>query len=104
MAQVVIEMGVAPAASIHGEGQLLSIHGLQGEEITSTGTSQSTTITTTNAGDAVVITNNGAEDIWVAFGSSPTAAVGTTAFIPANTLRDFGDMRTGYKVAVINDS
>lgn len=103
MAQVIIEFGAAPALSLNGAATIMDVTGAQSEEITSTGTSQATTMTANN-GDACTVTNNGAEDVWVTFGSSPTAAVAATHFVAANTTRDFGNLRSGYKCAVINDS
>lgn len=73
------------------------------EEITTSATSQATTATAANGGVCHVV-NNGAEDVWVTFGFSPTAAVGTTFFIPADTQLQVGDMTAGHVAAVINDS
>ena len=40
--------------------------------------------------------------IWVAFGSNPTAAAGTSFMVPDGAVRHFGAGDSGEKVAVIN--
>lgn len=95
--QVIIEMGPCDA-----EGNLIAEQ-VRSEEETSGGVSTATTITTARD-DCIVIHNNQAGVIWAAFGVSPTAAVGTTVCIPANTSRTFRATQGGLKVAVIDDS
>ncbi len=79
----------------------MSAHGARSEEITSSGSSQATSITA-NAGDAAVVTNNGIEDVW--FTVSGTAAVGTTFFVPADREKLVGGLGEGDTISVINDS
>lgn len=50
----------------------------------------------------VTVINNGADTIWVNFGAA--AAVGTGRPVPAQTVRDFGNVPTGVAIHVINDS
>lgn len=99
MSQVIIEMA---RGEFNGVG-ILSLKGGVVEEITSSGTSQATTITAQD-GYFVTVINNGTDDIWAAIGASPTAAVEAGRFIPANSRRDFGGLAYGDKIAVINDS
>lgn len=82
--------GAAPVAGAIPSGS---------EVISSTGTSQATTIAAGN-NSAVTITADG--PVWVAFGSSPVAAEGTDWLILAGQTRDFGRIAPGSKVAVID--
>ena len=104
MSQVIVEFGRANAAQ-PGRSSDASVYDPfpQSEEITSSGTSQATTMTA-DAHDVAIVINNGTDAIWVDFAASPTAAVGTTVFIAPNTQRDFGPIGKGMKAAVINDS
>lgn len=103
MSQVVIEFSAASVGTPYGTTPILSTDGAQSEEITSSGTSQATTMTT-DRWDVASVMNNGSEDIWITFAATPTAVVGTTHFLAAGERRDFGPLTVGYKAAVINDS
>jgi hypothetical protein len=73
------------------------------ETITSSGSSQATTIAATSlSGNDVFwsVTTSGA-DVWVTFGTTPTAAAGTTwLLVDGQTL--WVRATAGYKCAVIN--
>jgi hypothetical protein len=97
MGQVIVEMG--PTDS---ENALIAEQ-MRSEEIASSGTAAASTIVT-SGNDLIVIHNNQAGVVWVAFGTSPTAAVGTTACLPANTSRSFRVNQANLKVSVIDDS
>ncbi len=99
MGQVVIEMG---RAEFKGVGVIASTHA-KTEELNSSTSSSATTIEAAK-GDFATVINNDAEDIWVTFGASPVAAVGTGHFVPSGKIRDFGGLQAGEKAAVINDS
>lgn len=103
MSQVIIEM-TRVSVSSSARDTPVSHFAADVEEITSSGTSQSTTILTEeDEKDSVVtVINNGTDAIWVNFGAA--AAVGVGRFIPPSTTRDFGNVRTGVAVHVINDS
>lgn len=103
MSQVVIEFGKSSVGTPYGESPIFAVDDVQSEEITSSGTSQATTIEAVQW-DSATIKNNGEENIWVTFAASPTAAVGATMFIAAGERRDVGPLSEGYKAAVINDS
>ena len=104
MSQVIIEFGCAMAPQQGRTSDApVSDPFPQSEEITSSGTSQATTVTA-DASDVATVINNGTDDIWVQFASSPTASVGNGVFVPAETTRDFGPLGVGMKAAVINDS
>lgn len=104
MSQVIIEFSAAPVRSGFGDAPLVDVQRTESEEKASSGTSQATTMTAPQAGWSCSVRNNGTDDIWVAFGKAPTAAVGTTHFVEANTRRDFGNLGVDFKAAVINDS
>jgi len=104
MSQVVIEFGraMAPQPGRSADAPVYDPFP-QAEEITSSGISQPTTMTS-DAYNVATVINNGNEAIWVAFGAAPTAAVGMDAFVPANSIRDFGPLGLGMKAADINDT
>lgn len=99
MSQVVIEMGRATFNGV----QVIAAKNTAVEELTSGVASAATTIAA-SAGDVVTVINNGADTIWVEIGSNPTAVVGSGHLVPPDTIRDFGGLGAGDKVAVINDS
>lgn len=69
------------------------------QTITSSGTSQQSN--EAQGGDFVtVVTTGGA--IWVAIGQNPTAAAGTQRLLPDGAGRDFGPLKEGDKVAIID--
>ena len=68
--------------------------------ITSSGTSQQTSITAGND-TACRITAIGGS-VWIKFGANPTAAAGSDYLIPSGASHDFGNIPAGYKVAVID--
>lgn len=102
MAQVIVEFGPAMAPQV-GKSAAAPVFSpfAQTEEVTSSGTSAATTMTAVEY-DVASIYSSG--NVWVTFGASPTAAVGTTSFIAAGTRRDFGPLGVGMKCAVIDDS
>ncbi len=101
MAQVIIVFGKAGAPSQNG-GMPVFEPGGQSEEVTSSGTSGATTMTA-NAFDVARVTAS-TGNVWVEFGASPTAAVGTTHFILAGQTLEFGPLGLDFKCAVIDDS
>lgn len=101
MAQIIVEIGRAPAGSRFGAAPVMEAAGARSEEITSSGTSQATSITA-NVGDTATVVNNGTEDVW--FAVSETAAVGTTFFVPADKEKSVGGLGEGDTISVINDS
>lgn len=100
--QVLITFGKYTAPGRYGAAQVHETGG-QAEEIISSGTSQATTMTA-NQGDVCTIVNTASGLLWVAFGESPTAAVGTLHPVPGNSTRTFGPVGAGHKVAIIDDS
>lgn len=70
--------------------------------VTSSGTSQSPSVTTPSDGKQYywIITASGG-NVWVTFGSNPTAVAGTTYLIVDGTTRDFA-ASAGQKCAVID--
>lgn len=101
MSQVIVEMGYAASAGA-GKANVYPAN-MRSAEITSSATSQQASLTA-DLGEICTIANNGADTIWVKFGSNPTAAVTDASVIPPNTTRDFGPLELGAMVAVINDS
>ena len=71
----------------------------QNENITSSGTSQATTLTAGN-GDFIMVVETDT-DVWVTAGDSPTAVVGTGRLCQAGTARYFS-VQQGWSAAVIN--
>ena len=74
------------------------------EDITSSGTSQATSITAPNDDCMVCVESIGSGDVWVKIGASPTAAVGSDHAIAAGQVRYFAGVSAGDAVAVIDDS
>jgi len=104
MSQVVIEF-TAVAASRGGTYAPVSSFFAQSEEITSSASSQSTTLAASGSEEYNIVTviNNGTDTIWVNFGQAATAA-SPSRMVPPNTIRDFGGIKKGDTVSVINDS
>lgn len=104
MAQITISFGKGGAPSnAGGVSQVFDAYA-QTEEVTSSGTSAATTITA-NKHDVARVTNHDASQmVWVTFGASPTAAVGTTHAIAPGSTQDLGPIGEGHKAAVIDDS
>lgn len=103
MSQVIVRMGAVPSHTVGGNAPVMVASTVRSEEVTSSGTAQSTTLTA-RKGDCVTIQNNGSETIWAAIGASPTAAVANVACIMPNTQDSFSGLSEGDKVSVINDS
>lgn len=101
MSQVIIEMGRAPMPEVDG-AQVFAARGHVVEEITSSGTSQTTTISAPANGSVAVVLNIGSEVIWVNFDG--TASVGEGHVVPANQTREFGPLSSGDQISIINDS
>lgn len=104
MGQVVIEYGLANASSQQGPAPIFEANGAVSEEVTTSGTAASTTATAPFRNSVCVIMNNSSTAVWVAFGASPTAAVGTTHFVLPNSIREIGGISKGWKASVIDDS
>ena len=68
------------------------------QNITATGTSQASTIEA-DAGEYATILTDAA--VYVAFGPAPVASAANGRMVLANTVRDFGPLPAGTKVAVI---
>ena len=99
MSQVIIEIGEAYSA---GSSSVHSASSYTSEEITSSGTAQSTTINGSE-GSLAFIANNGSDAIWVRMDGND-AAVGSGRFITPNTAREFGPLIGPVTISVINDS
>ncbi len=52
-------------------------------------------------GDYLTVTSVGGA-VWVKIGANPTAAAGSTDLIPDGGTRDFGPLKEGEKVAIID--
>ena len=101
MAQVVVVFAKASAPGAWGHLPIIEPGG-QSEELTSSGTSGATTITA-NAGDVARVTAaNG--NVWVKFGSAPTAVVADIHFVLSGQTLEFGPLGKDDKCAVIDDS
>ena len=74
------------------------------EDITTSGASQATTITAPNDDCMLVVEAWGSGSAWIEIGANPTAAVGTTHLITAPSTRYFAGLKTGDKIAIIDDS
>lgn len=83
--------GIAPVVAAHPRAKQL---------VTSSGTSQATTITA-QANEVCEITASGGP-VWVAFGAAPTAAAGSDHLILDGQSRQFGMLIPGEKVAIID--
>lgn len=70
------------------------------EAITTSATSAQATNKAVSGDYATVTSVGGA--VWVRIGQNPTAAAGATDLIPDGGSRDFGPLREGDTVAVIN--
>lgn len=99
MSDIAITFGAATSARAGNEQALPPI--AQTEVIASSASSQTTTMTA-NQADVAHIENAGAEDVWVHFSPSPTAAIGTTHLVQAGQARDFAPLEAGMKCALIN--
>lgn len=99
MSQVIIEIGEAYSA---GTSSVHSASGFVAEEITSSGTAQSTTISGAQ-GTVAFVSNNGSDAIWVRF-DGEDAAVAAGRFLAPNASREFGPLIGPVTVSVINDS
>lgn len=71
------------------------------EDITSSGTSQATTITSAGPHQVCKVTSVGGA-VWVAVGASPTASAGNDHLIPDGATLDLGFLQAGWAVAVID--
>lgn len=70
------------------------------QSITSSGTSAASTITAGNDEICQITATGG--NVWVKFGSAPTAAAGSDYLILDGQTREFGFVPPGAKVAVID--
>ncbi len=70
------------------------------ESVTSSGTSQQTTITAL-ANEAATITSTGG-NVWVKAGQSPTAAAGDNTLVLDGETKTIGPMRAGDEIAIID--
>lgn len=70
------------------------------ETITTSGSSQATTIEA-KGGDFATLTVTGGA-VFVAIGDTPTAASGSGDLLPDGGSRDFGPLKDGEKIAVID--
>lgn len=104
MGQVIVEFGAANASSAQGDTPIFETNGAVTEEVTTSGTAAATTAVAPIANAVCVIANNSTNLVWAAFGSAPTAAVGTTHAILPNTARSLGGIPKGWKVSLIDDS
>ena len=104
MAQITVRFGRGGAPSqAGGVSQVFDAYA-QVEELSSSGTSAATTITATKHDVARVTNHDASQLVWVTFGASPTAAVGTTHPIAPGATEDLGAIGEGHKMAVIDDS
>ena len=70
------------------------------QTITTSGTSQASTIEATQ-GDQCEVTASGG-DVFIAFGAAPTAASNSGYLIPNGATKYYGNLKPGDKVAVID--
>lgn len=83
--------GIAPVAAAIPEAA---------EDLTSSASSQQSTITS-KRGQVCQITASGGA-IWAKFGTNPTASAGNDHLIPDGSTREFGFLQDGYKVAILD--
>ena len=98
MATVQITFG----AAVDGVAPVAAMQPAAAETITSSGTSQATTITT-RRGQICSVTASGG-NVWVTAAGTPTASAGTTHLVPDGATRDFGFLEDGWRIAVIDAS
>lgn len=96
MSKVVIEVGDAQQ---FGGSTIHSATGSKAETITSSGTSQETTVSGDD-GRVAFISNHGTDGVWVNFGADAAANVGR--YLMPNTAREFGPLAPGETVNIIN--
>ena len=102
--QVVITCGSAVSKGAYGPAPVRSAYPRWCEEFLSSGTSQQSAAAV-GADDVITVDNTaGTVPIWVKVGADPTAAVEDALFVPAGAVVDFGDLRAGHLVAIIEDS
>ncbi|KIC39365.1 hypothetical protein RA26_01565 [Leisingera sp. ANG-M7] len=70
------------------------------EEITSSGTTQQGSETAPGGAYASVCSDGGS--VYVVFGQNPIASASTSYMVPAGGCRDFGPLKEGDKIAVID--
>lgn len=104
MSQVFVEMTKVTPSDLDIDTPV-SDYVAQVEEVTSSGTSQATSISTNleDGYNIVTVINNGTDTVWVNFGATATAA-GPSRPVAPNTTRDFGGVPKSTTVSVINDS
>lgn len=73
-----------------------------GENITSSASSQQSTITGAAAGKDMWVITVISGNVYLDFGSNPTAAAGDKYLVVANQTREFGVSVNGEKVAIID--
>ncbi len=100
MSQVIIEIGTVPVMG-RGEAFPGGDVNTKTEEVTSSATSQATTILG-GEGEVCLVSNIGTDVIWVRFGG--TASVANDHVVPADTSRAFSLVGSNLTVNVINDS
>lgn len=91
---------VAFARAMDGPAPVIASRPASSQVITSSASSQATTITAGNHEVCVVTATGGA--VWVQIAGTPVAAAGSDWLIPDGTTREFGHVPPGSKVAVIN--
>lgn len=96
MATVQVNFGTAMGAGVPSYPQTVS----GGNAFTSSGTSQATTAEAKGGDFAHVMSTGGA--IWVEIGQSPTAAAGTTWIVADGETKQFGPLKDGDKVAILD--
>ena len=101
MSQVIVEVGPATLAEA-GQAQAFWGKGDLVGEVTSSGTAQTVSGIVAQGSHVAVVINHGTEAIWVNFDG--TAAVLAGHFVAPNTHRDFGPLKAGDTISVINDS
>lgn len=103
MGQVIAMFSAGAVSRAGTPAPVLSPYGTKTHEFSSSGTSGASTLTA-DEGDFCRIINNGPAMIWVAFGASPTAVVGSGLAVAPESTADFGPVAAGHKVAVVDDA
>ena len=103
MVQVVITYGAAVTKGQFGAAPVMSAYNRATEELSTSGTSATTTATA-GKDDVTSIKNNGSTAVWAVAGSTPVATVGAGHFILPGEAFQIGGMIEGHKVAVIDDA
>lgn len=93
-------LNVVFGRAMDGPAQVISGVGVSSQSITTSASSQASTVSAGNNQVCELTVSGG--NVWVAFGASPTASAGTSFLLVDGQTRHFGHLPAGTKVAVIN--